>query len=565
MPTNRVLALQTLRKMTSSVPYDPYDDMDNNPFAEPVEPLAVPETINSITRGDQEQQPDTERNNKEHSSHKDNDSESTNTTHQQENGNDSAVNDIPIDELLPERKNNKYNLFVQVTGIERAGSLTNKKENPSIKFDCTTNLPTFRKPKHKKLKKTYTEFYKLFKYLNTAIPETFVPSLPNSFTSYGINNEEDAIKTAANFQSWFNRITSDPLIIRSDEVAIFIESDFNTYTPLKKVSSISGLKRKTLKQLSPPYDETLALAEFRPLVKSIYHTTQEIKAKLLKMATVRRQLSQEVNQFGQAFQPLSLDNSDLYHKFGRVITAIGDIESIVANLDMATLFDPLESIEHDSYIIKEALTNRHFVMRELLQAQQTSRQRQENARKLRAKRDINPLKVDESIRQLKESTKNEHDLTIKLKRITANMLIERERWLVYLQETLAQAIKEFVLRKIEYDRKKLSLLERIRLTVRTADGKGGLSRLGRSSLPTISTLSSSQSYSGDSWTGDKTRTPHLIGGIVTTEFDNAVFNPNNSHGETNTSQPQSSRQSENIEQVGLSARQAASLLGDGTF
>ncbi|CDO94229.1 unnamed protein product [Kluyveromyces dobzhanskii CBS 2104] len=556
--------------MTSSIPYDPYDDMDNNPFAEPEEHMTVPETIvNGLEEAAEEKPADTEDNASEDASNDDGNKVVDAATEQEESSYSSIAHEIPIDELLPERKNNKYSLFVQVTGIERAGSLTNKKENPTVKFDCTSNLPTFRKPKHKKLKKTYSEFNKLFKYLNAAIPETFVPALPSPFTSYGINNEEDAVKTAANFQSWLNRITSDPLIIRSDELAIFIESDLNTYTPLKKVSAVSGLKRKTLKQLSPPYDETLPLAEFRPLVKSIYHIAQEIKVKLLKMSTVRRQLSQDVNQFGQAFQPLSLDSSDLYHKFGRVITAIGDIESIVANLDMATLYDPLESIERDSYIIKEALTNRHFVMRELLQAQQTSRQRQENARKLRAKRDINPLKVDESIRQLKESVKNEHELTIKLKRITANMLIEREKWLVYLQEVLAQAIKEFVLRKIEYDRKKLSLLERIRLAVRTADGKGGLSRLGRSSLPTVSSISSSQSYSGDSWTGDKTRTPHLTGGIVTTEFDNAVFSQNNSQSQDplqeHMGSSPSSRQYTTSEPAGLSARQAASILGDGTF
>lgn len=560
--------------MASSVPYDPYDDMDNNPFAEPEEHPPLPQVPDNIVNHEPGQDAFASWNSDKENS-VDNDHEHGNPTPRaastEEPAETPAESDeqdhIALEELLPERKNTKYTLFVQVTGIERAGSLTNKKENPTVKFDCTTNLPTFRKPKHKKLKKTYNEFYKLFKYLNAAIPETFVPALPSPSTSYGINNEEDAIKTAANFQVWFNRITSDPLIICSDELAIFIESDFNTYTPLKKATSITGIKRKTLKQLTPPYDENLTLAEFRPLIKSLYLSTQDIKAKLLKMSTIRRQLSQEVNQFGQAFQPLSIDSSDLYHKFGRVITAIGDVDSIVANLDMATLYDPLEGIERDSYIIKEALTNRHFIMRELLQAQQLSKQRQENTRKLRAKRDINPLKVDDSIRQLKEATKNEHELTLKLKRITANMLIERQRWLTYFEEALSQAIREFVLRKIEYDRKKLSLLERIRITVRTADGKGGLSRLGRSSLPTISTLSSSQSNSGDSWTGDKTRTPHLVGSVVTTEFDNVALPKSQNPNQSSLPQggAQTSRRSTFSESAGILARQAATLLGDGTF
>lgn len=537
--------------MASAVPFDPYDDMDNNPFAEPEDHTPRNDADDSILSTHNMEHGEVADSTAAPLMHNDKSTDS-----QEEDPQKSESIAPAVEDLLPERTNSKYQLFVQVTGIERAGSLTNRKENPSIKFDCNTNLPIFRKQRHKNLKKTYAEFYKLFKYLNAAIPETFVPALPNSSTSYGINNQEDAVKTASNFQVWFNRITSDPIIIRNDELAIFIESDFNTYTPIRKYTSISGLRRKTMKQLSPPYDETLTLAEFRPLVKSIYLSSQDVQARLLKMSTIRRQLSQEINQFGQCFQTLSLDSSGLYHKFGRVITAIGDIDSIIANLDMATLYDPFESIEKDAYIIKEALTNRHFIMRELLQAQQLSKQKQENARRLRAKRDINPLKVDESIRQLKDATRHEHELTIKLRRITANMLIERQRWLSYLDDLIAKSIKEFILRKIEYDRKKLSLLERIRVTVRTADGKGGLSRLGRS-LPALSGTTSSQSHSGDSWTGDKSRKPHMPNGVLTTEFDKAVF--------TESTSVDPARDSNESVSDPLSARQAASLLGDGSF
>lgn len=537
--------------MSSAIPYDPYDDIDNNPFAEPDEnsgsnrdrlPHSIEGERDNIVENGSNMLPAGEINEIQESS----------LDQELEHGKKSNTHALGLEQLLPERMNTKYQLVVQVTGLERAGSLHNKKENPSVKFDCNTNLPTFRKKSHRNLKKTYTEFYKLFKYLNAATPETFVPALPKPSTSYGINNQEDVVKTISNFQVWFNRVCSDPLLIRSEEIAFFIESDFNTYTPIGKYYNVSGLKRKTLKQLTPPYDEVLTLAEFRPLVKSIYHTSQDIQAKLLKMCTVRRELSQDINSFGHSFQSISLDISGLYQKFGKVVTAIGDIDSIVSNLDMATLYDALEFIERDSYIIKESLTNRHFLMRELLQAQQNSKQKQENARRLRAKREMNPLKVDESIRQLKETTKHEHELTIKLKRTTANMLIERERWLNYLEQMLARAIKEFVLRKIEYDRKKLSLLERVRLAVRTADGKGGLSRLGRS-LPIASSLAASQSFSGDSWTGDKNRQSHLSGGVVTTEFDNAVFSK------------EAPTQTEQITPDVLSARQAASMLGDSSF
>lgn len=507
------------------IAYDAGDDLvDNNPFAEPAEP-ALPEEP-----GQEGQQPVAE-----------------------EPG-DKGTRKV---DLLPERSGkSKYRLMVKVTALERVGNLSNKRENPIVVFDVSTNVPTFRKAQHRKVKKTADEFKQLFKYLNGAVQESFVAALPPTYTSLGINNEKDYARTMANFQQWFNRVCNDPLVVRNEEVAFFVESDFNTYTPINEFKlPATGLRRKTLKQLSPPYDEVVELAEFRPLVKSVHWISQELQNKLSKVCRARRILAQEENAFGHGFVSLREDQL-LYKNFGKILTANGDIDSIMATFDMATLYDGLEWIVRDTYVVKEALTNRHLIMRELVQAQQASKTRQEQARKLRAKRDISPLKVDEALRQLKVATHDENELTLKLQRITANMSIEKGEWLSWFDGFIATCIRDYTMRKIEYERKKLSLFERVRSDVRRADTKGGLSRLGREA--SISKMKQdrelSQTLEGDNWTGDvRRRTQVQVDKVSQTEFDRTL-----NLQEANAQRDQQDKSS-------LDARQAAIMLGLPTF
>ncbi|CAI4064231.1 hypothetical protein N7582_002626 [Saccharomyces uvarum] len=550
--------------MASAVPYDPYDDLDNNPFAEPQGDHEPNTTTADGSSSMKEEQASTgeatvsdQATGAVNSAQEELGAEESSTLSKpatKQDG-DNPIMAQPLQrDILPERSDEKkkYSLLVKVSGLERFGSTTGKKENPTIVFDCSTNLPTFRKQQYKNVKKSYEEFHQLFKYLNAAIQESFVPTLPPAYTSFGVNNEEDKTKVSRNFQLWFNRVSQDPLILRNEEVAFFIESDFSTYTPINKSKSLaSGLRRKTLKQLAPPYDETTELAEFRPLVKSIYVVSQNLQEKLLKVSRNRKIMVQEENAFGQDFVNLD-EHNKLYKRYGKILTAVGDIDSIIATMDMATFYDGLEWVIRDSYVVKEALTNRHFIMRNLNQAQQNSKAKQEQARRFRSRRDINPMKIDEALRQLKTATKDEQVLTLKLQRITSNMLIERKQWLAWYEEWIRSSIKEFTLRKIEYERKKLTLLERVRSDIRKADENGGLSRLGRHAVSTNNT-DTSQTVKGDSWTGENNRKSQIpINKIAHTEFDDELFTEDDGCA------------SQESDTTSLNARHAASLLGMST-
>lgn len=533
--------------MSSAIPYEPEDEiddvLDNNPFQEPFG-----------TKGDSDQskEPGNEPGNEEG-----NEEENAVDKNKEEKRREM------LNDLLPERKN-KFQLVTKITGLERVGSSSNKRDNPTIIFNVTTNLPTFRKKAHKNVRKSNEEFKHLFKYLNAAVAESFIPSLPPTYTHFGINTREDYKKVISNYQEWFDRISRDALILANEELAYFIECDFDTYYPVNSFRTpVSGLKRRTMKQFAPPYDEHTELAEFRPLVKSVHALCDNIQEKLLKVSRARKLLVEDENLYGQCFTAIHAEQP-LYRRYGQVMTAVGDVDSIIASLDMATLYDGLTWIVRDTYVVKEALTNRHFLMRELLAAQQQTKQKQEQVRKTRTRRDGSPLKVEEATRALRLAHEGESQLARKLSRVTENMLLERAQWLRWYDSWLRGCVRGYVLRRIEYERKKLALLERVRSEVRRADPRGGLSRLGRTNLrpvdtdadadaeadaaTTRTTREHSQSLAGDSWTGaPRARTSDDLKRFLSTEFDETLTE-------------------ERAEKKGsLDARNAASLLGATTF
>ncbi|CCK68845.1 retromer subunit VPS17 KNAG_0B04080, partial [Huiozyma naganishii CBS 8797] len=527
--------------MASAVPYYSYeDDEEDNPFASAASNQNASVVINAATVVSEDSQADAAADTVDGSAVGGGSvgvvgsdltvSSSSRTSEGEPPATQSLEDDT---KLITEREQaSKFKILVKVVALERTGSLSNKRENPTVVFHCSTTLPTFHKQQYKGVKKTMDEFRRYVAYLNKGITESFIPSLPKPYTNYGINNQEDYDKTVKNLQGWFDRVVRDPLILRNEELAFFVESDWNTYTPIKAVKNppVSGLKRRTLKQLAPPYDQVAALAEFRPLVKSVYLASQALQERLVKINKCRRLLTQEESSMGANFIGLAEVSDDasvrrLYSRYGKVMTAVGDVGSILATMELATLYDGLDWVVADAYNIKESLTNRHFTMRELIQAQQNSKTRQESARKLRNKRDISPLKVDEALRNLKLATKTEQELTLKLRRTTANMLIERNQWVKWYESWMHQCVKEFVLKKIEYERKKLALLERVRSDVRNADSMGGLSRLGRDHKAISERVSddvsfNSQSVDGDSWTGEtRNRGKQEIDEIRRTAFD----------------------------------------------
>ncbi|KAL6928621.1 hypothetical protein ACO0SA_001949 [Hanseniaspora valbyensis] len=452
-------------------------------------------------------------------------------------------------------------------------SLNNFRAGDVILYlEVSTNLPTFRKKANKNVIKSYKEFENFAIYLQdfriNNFHEFFPPAIPLNKTSYGLNNTEDLIQCKLNFQKWFdNRIVKNVPILKLEELSIFLESDFNSYIPMNgsininnntttsmtsanhskdsmnsndtMVSPSEQLKRKTLKQLQPPFDPIEDLAIFRPMIKTWRKDLQVLQTDLFKYCKYKQQLSTQETNLGKQFLAISdstdmivsignkngnipsnnnnINNStdnfhNMYKRVGKTLQTIGDLNSIMATFDMAAMYDDLEWCGRDLYNVKEQLTNRHFLMRDLKNVSLEIEKNEQNLKKLKMKREIDPLRVHDLVKNLQRQKELQLFYRTKLERLSTNLIIDKENVLKNWEEDTIATFKNFALRNIEYERKKLTVLERVKNDVRRTDKLGGLSRLGRKNLEPYSNNSENSSeikinQEADSWSGD-TRLVH---------------------------------------------------------
>lgn len=196
-----------------------------------------------------------------------------------------------------------------------------------------------------------------------------------------------------------------------------------------------------------------------------------------------------------------------YRKLGKVIQTAGDLHAAQGTAEATTLADPLAYHCADAFIVKETLTNRHILLRELLQAQQTTRSKLSATDRLKSSTSVRRDKVDEAISALDEARSHETYLSQKTQRVTSNLLLEKRRWFARTDADLRAAIRDYVIREIDTERRALATLEAVRPDVRAIDASGGLSRLGREAMPPSrrANLGSSQGPKGDAWSGVQRR------------------------------------------------------------
>jgi hypothetical protein len=212
--------------------------------------------------------------------------------------------------------------------------------------------------------------------------------------------------------------------------------------------------------------------------------------------------------------------STAYRKLGRIIQTTGDYHAAQGTAEATTLGDALIYHSSDAFIVKETLTNRHILLRELLQAEASRKSKESAVQRLKSSSSVRREKVDEAISALDEASSQENYLKGKTQRVTANLLLEKRRWFERTTGEFMFSLREYVLRQIEAERRTLATLESVRPDIRAIDASGGLSRLGRESHPPVKRVSmaSSQTVKGDAWSGvarsrDGALTRSLSGGF----------------------------------------------------
>lgn len=212
--------------------------------------------------------------------------------------------------------------------------------------------------------------------------------------------------------------------------------------------------------------------------------------------------------FGQHLQALTEQEihpglKQAYRKLGRTVQAVGDMRAAQGTAEATVLGDPLHLHSADAFIVKETLTNRHILLRDLLQAQQAVRSKLSATDRLKASSSVRRDKVDEAIAALDEARGHENYLSQKAARVTHHLVFEQRAWFNRTAGDLRASIRELVLREIDAERRALATLESVRPDIRAIDASGGLSRLGRESTPAArrATVQASQGPKGDAWSG----------------------------------------------------------------
>ncbi|KAL8828322.1 MAG: hypothetical protein Q9170_006651 [Blastenia crenularia] len=356
----------------------------------------------------------------------------------------------------------QYKLQAKITGLERTG-----RKDPILRFDVHTNLPKFRTTQFRDVGRTHSEFAKLADHLISANPEAFVPALPPSLTSAGVGTAEDEARVKASIQRWLNYVCGNEVLMRDEEMVFFVESD-SGYSPVIRMKQpATGVRRKVIKQFAPPPDDTPELHDARPIVKQFYLGTMETAQKVDKVVKCRRALGLAESDLGVKLGQMHVQEthpglSGAYRKLGKIIQTTGDYHAAQGTAEATTIGDPLNYHSSDAFIVKETLTNRHILLRDLLSAQQATRSKLAAADRLKASSSVRREKVDEAISALDEAKSHETYLGNKTQRVTANLLHEKRRWFPRTAADLRTAIREYVLREIEAERRTLATLESVR-------------------------------------------------------------------------------------------------------
>lgn len=402
-------------------------------------------------------------------------------------------------ELRDERRRRRR-LAVTVTAIEAT------KTEPIIWFDVVTNVPQFRNAQYRDVRRTHHELQRFATHLASANPEVFVPALPPPTNAHPDGSSESSEQLRAALQKWFDRVCRTPLLASDREFLYFVEATTG-YVPLEKVAPrATGLQRKMLKQLAPPPDDCVELREFRPQMKLLYEFSKEAKARLDRAAKARRALAPALGDLARTLHSRAAVDTHLgaaCDKVAHAFAVAGDAEAQRALAEEATFGDTIALVSRDAYIVKETLTNRHLLMRDLQKAERATESKHADVTRLKGESGAAATRINDATTQLESASFLEQRIRKTVKRVSENLLTGRRVVLARIEQDVLEAVAQCALRTIEQERRVLAAWEAARPDVRAADPAGGLARLGREQPPRP--RARSQRLAGDDWSDRSVR------------------------------------------------------------
>ena len=239
----------------------------------------------------------------------------------------------------------------------------------------------------------------------------------------------------------------------------------------------------------------------------------------LALSRAEQDFASKISSVGQIEHHPGL--SKAYRQLAKAFLQKSDITSAQSTTELTTFADPLSLLSQTAFIAKETLTTRHFLIREYNNAQAASRTKHAALQRMKSGTKIDEAKVDEALSNYEEAKAKENELQHRVARVTGNLLYERRIWTAGIARDGKAAIREYVERTIEIERRTLGALEVVRPDIRNIDASGGLSWLGRESHKSVAqsrpeaapsegrrrgaSLGMSQGPRGDAWSGVERR------------------------------------------------------------
>jgi Vps5 C terminal like len=226
----------------------------------------------------------------------------------------------------------------------------------------------------------------------------------------------------------------------------------------------------------------------------------------------------KISAVGQIEHHLGLSRA--YRQLSKAYLQKSDITSAQSTAELSTFADQLALLSKNAFIAKETLTTRHFLIREYINAQTASRTKYAALQRMKSGTKIDEAKVDEALGSYEDAKAKEGELQQKVARVTGNLLHERGIWNARIAKDGKTAVREYVERMIEIERRTLGALEVIRPDIRNIDASGGLSWLGRESHKSVAktrpdvppsegrsggSMGVNQGPRGDAWSGVERR------------------------------------------------------------
>ncbi|KAJ3052906.1 Vacuolar protein sorting-associated protein 17 [Rhizophlyctis rosea] len=351
-------------------------------------------------------------------------------------------------------------LKIQVQNIERSNI-------GDIKFNLliSTNLPTYRKQRYT-ITRDYSELDNLYQYFDKTFPEQLPPPPPPK------SNDERFLVNAT--QTFFDRLLEKRILVRSEGLRSFVESEFAFLPPSPTNSKNKGFMKSlrsssSVKEVDAFFDtartettgfeagmiafgrgnDKIAKLERGNFAFGVYRNYN-----MLSLFGKREEIGKASGEVAAALAVLTLDDKASLNgpikRLSKVFSGAEDLHNRQAAYLSGAFNDECSMHIKGALGVEGALTYRSELLADYDQACKTTAKKLQVMQKLKASSSIQAHKVDAAMHDLEETKQIETETHETLKRVTEDLRGSYKEYRETREEDLRGYLEGFVRRQVEF-------------------------------------------------------------------------------------------------------------------